>query len=239
MRTSLHTREDRSIHERREIVYCFFWCFQWITYSSLRQDHCPSRSSERFVRRRRHHLKSCIERIFQCTRSDKPCDMCHIRHRHRTDLCSDCRKLRIVQLSRIRTKPCKDNLRLGLHCGTSECIIVDSSRRHICHPIADEVKYLRKIGHWSTMGEMSTMGEIHTEYRVSRFEPRCIGTNIGYSTTEWLDISVISMEKLFRTIDSKLFDLIGKLLSPIISPSWCSLTIFISKDSRLRSKDRS
>ncbi len=80
------------------------------------------------------------------------------------------------------------------------------------------------------MCEMSAVREIHPENSIARFEESIVDTDIGSSTRKSLDIGMISMENLFRSLDSNRLHLIRELLSAVVALSWEALCIFIHED---------
>lgn len=107
MRSSLHTREYCPIDSRRNIFYRIFRFLERIGNDSFAENQRSSRSSERLVRRRHHHMESVVQWIFQESCSNKSSDMRHISECDCSHFFCDCYEFFVFELSRICRKSCE------------------------------------------------------------------------------------------------------------------------------------
>ena len=84
------------------------------------------------------------------------------------------------------------------------------------------------------MRQVTTMTQIHREDGIAWLAPCKIHCFIRLSTTVRLDISMVSPEELLGTVDCQLLYLVSILLPAIVTPTWVTLAIFISKDTPKR-----
>ena len=159
MWSSLHTRKYCPIDSCRNIFYCVFRFFQWIGNNSFTENQSSSWSSQWFMCRSHHDMKSIIQWIFEQSCRNKSSYMRYISKCDSSYLICYLYKFFVIKLSRICRKSCKNHLWFVFMCKFAYFIEIYFS---IYCLISHKVEYFRKECHRSTMRKMSSMTQIHT-----------------------------------------------------------------------------
>ena len=80
-----------------------------------------------------------------------------------------------------------------------------------------------------TVSQVTAMRQIHTQNGIAWFQQRGVDRKVSLGARVRLDVSVVSAEQFFRTIDRQLFNDINILATAVVAFARITFSIFVGQ----------
>ena len=217
-RSALDTGEDGFIELLAEL-------------ETLAQDHASARTSERLVRRGRHHIGE-RQRARVLTARDQSRDVRHVDHQISAHAFSDRRQTLKVEHSGISRRARHDHLRSTLMSFFLERIVINRFGL-AAHSVRDDLEILAAHVDGTAMRQMPAVGQIHAHDRIAGVEQSEEDCHIRLSAAVRLNVGILAIEKFFRAVDSQLLNHIDELTAAVISLAGITFGVFVGEHTAL------
>ncbi|OEI67447.1 molybdenum cofactor biosynthesis enzyme [Curtobacterium sp. ER1/6] len=199
------------------------------------QDDARTRTGERLVHRRRHHVGVRQRRRVQA-RGDEPGEVRHVDPERGTDLVGDLAELREVELARVRRPAGDEDLRLVLDRLRADVVVVDleglrvDAVRHGVVDAAGEVEL-------HAVGQVAAVGELETEDGVAGGGDGVQDGGVRAGAGVRLHVRVRSAEEGLRAVDGELLGDVDELAAAVVALARVALGVLVRQDGALRLED--
>ena len=221
-RATLHAREDLTV----DLFGQFF---------VVGQDDAATRATERFVRGAGDEV-GVFHRRRMSTTGDEAGDVSHIDEEVCADAFGDGAHLLEVDDAWIRGGTGSDHLRLLMQGDFGEFVVVDPFVGLADAILAELVKTAAEV-RGIAVGQMTAVGEVHAEHFVAGLEDAEINGGIRLRAGMRLHVGEFGSEKLARTVDGELLDLIDLFAAAIPAFTGVTFGVFVRQAATLRGHD--
>ena len=219
-RTALTTRENGRVQ-----------FFVQLFATTFRQDQAAARTRQGFVSGGSNNV-SMRNRVRVDASSNQARNVRHINEQVSTDAVSDFTHFRPVHHAGICREATDNHFRFVFFGLFFQIGVVDMTGS-IDTVRNDVVQFTGEVNR-RTVSQVTAMRQVHTQNGITWFQQRGVHRKVSLGAGVRLDVSVVSAEQFFRTIDRQLFNDINILATAVVAFARITFSIFVGQLRTLR-----
>ena len=238
VRPTLQSRENGKVNLLLVIVHDVFP--RLLVHALLPfavKDHRPSRTSQRFVRRRRDHV-GVFKRRRDQFRGDQTGNVRHIRQHQRLGIVARLAHSRVIDLSRVRGRTGDDNLRSKRLRQLVQLLVIDQTRRFVqsvWHGVEVNGRGGNLLGvGLETVRQVTAVRQVQTHDSVPWVQQRRVHLKVRRRTRQGLNVHSplvwVQMKRLQRSLLAQTLRHIDPFVPSVISRPRVPFRILIRHD---------